>query len=319
MRRRIVLVGLLCGLALAAGCLGDGGDASQEKQAALDAIDDTTTYRFQTDVSTRATAEGSGPAGGATMTSERNVSGAVDRDARAMELEVTSTRSISGGQTPQQPTESRQRVLIADGTVYVGQLDRNGTLQWLRGERSGISETVWGSQEPLGQIRAVLAASPVTVAGEDTVGGSEATILELGINGTAYQRVVRDELNGSGLAGTSFGRTPAEVRDLSIRLWTADDGTPLRTDVAVEVAVTQQAPQGGAGAPGGGQTIVRRTNATTEFSAHGETIDVEVPSAALNATTIAEQQAARRRALQNRTDAENATGTDGATADGTAP
>lgn len=312
MRRRILLVGLLCSLALLAGCLGDSGEASEEKQATLDALDDVSTYQFQTDSSTTARAEGSGPAAGATLSSEQQISGVVDREARTMALDVTSTRSISGGPQSQPPSESRQRVLIADDTVYVGQYDQNDTLQWVRGERRGISDTVWNSQEPASQLRTVLAASSVSVAGEETVDGRDATVLDLDINATAYQQVVREQLNGSGLGGTSFGRAPTEVRDLDIQLVTAENGTPIRSDLTIEVAVTQQS-QGGQAGPSRSQTIVRQTNATTTYSAQGEAVDVTVPDAALNATTIAERQAERRQALQNRTDS-GATAPSGGTA-----
>lgn len=286
MHRGIAAALLLGAILLTAGCLGDAGGT------------DTDTYRFETATTAEVTLEGAAPGSpgaNATVISNQTATGAVDRADREMQVNLTSERTTQGLQGPRAAPgqQSRQRILLANDTVYVGRYTRDGSLDWLRGVEAGVYDQAWQSQDVLSQVEAVLSAANTTRTGQETVRGTEATVHDVEIGAQRYRRVL-GETNGSGIAGIGLGPKGSRVRDLAITVWTADD-RPVKASIDVEIASNRPTRTGGQ------QTIVRDAEGTTWFSGFGDPVDVTVPDAARDAMTIAEQRRMRQRQLRNRT------------------
>lgn len=321
---------LLLGLVLiVSGCLGGGGDApAVEKETIAGAIENVSTYSFQTNLSSDAEladAPEGAPGAGTSVTRTRNVTGAVDLETETLSLEAVSTTEFSGmgpQAPPSQPQEARQRVFISEGTIYVGDSAgndsaANGTAgevptRWVRETDQRAIDRYWETQEPMRALRTVLEAAEVGDTRTGSVDGRSATGVDLAINASQYRRTVVRDLGGNGLGSVSIGggpRSRTEVRNVSITVWTEDDGTPLRTDTSGTFAVTQISPRGN-------QTIVRRFDATTRYTGYGEPVTVSIPDEALNAPTVTELRQNTTRTA-NRTTAPSDDATDeGETTDG---
>lgn len=303
--RRSTYVGLVLVLVLVtSGCLGGdgGGEAGGEAVDAgfvADAFAEISTYGYEVNVTTESSLEGAqsgAPGASATVTSRQQIDASLDRESRTMTARTSISRSIEGAGRGQAPTggERQQRLLLDDGTVYIGQVAANGSTRWTRGSDARLVDSVWQSQDIAPKYATLLERFDVVETGSETVDGTATTIYQVQTNGSEYRDFVVGTLNGTGVSGVSLQGGQATVENLTIRLWVEDDGTPHRASVEMVALTPRRSRQGGT------QTVARQIQATNRFTDIGDSVEVTVPEQATSAPTVAERREASRQAQQNR-------------------
>jgi hypothetical protein len=276
-------------LVMVTGCVGDTDPPTSgavDADASADALSNLTSYQFETELVSDLRLEGapsSMPGANATVSVERNVTGAVDRTARAVSVRAVSTTNFGGTEAGPGATagpRAEQHLVVQGDTVYIGEA-RNGSVEWVRDDRNRLVRRVMTTQDQAAKLSAVLSAASLTDQGETTMRGITTRVATVDIDGPTYRGLVQRQMGGTGFGGLQLGRNGTSLRNMTMRVWIAENDTPMGMEMTAQVRTRQRSLRGTT-------TRVRDMTVTTWFSSLAAPVDVTVPDAALEAPTIAE-------------------------------
>lgn len=287
-RSRTAIALAVVALALLAGCmgfLGGGGSGSTPTVTPEPVNDSTTAEAVRSDalvamdevdtyvVEGRAVSEYTGDVGQSATT---NTTARVNRSARRINL------------TEVQSTDDRTYTVdtyLVDGTLY-GFSDFYSTQfgkDWIRATPPD-PQRAWDRRDTLSRQRAVLSAANVTLAGTQTVAGTETYVLDATLSGEAY-----DALVGSAV-GNLTGNV--SVRTASFRFWIANDtDLPVRSTATLDLLLTDPTPNA---------TV--ETTVTFRYEYGGE-VAVALPKGASNAKNVTAELYGQARLVPGRVSA----------------
>lgn len=233
----------LSALLVLSGCLGVFQSAPSDPGAeavvddAVAVSDHVDTFRFETRLRAETIGSGDGRARRASAT------GVVDRTDERLRLRTT-------------VEETNRTVYVIGNTTYTQCAEPWSG--WGKDVQEELDDD-WAGQDPLGGQLALLAESPVTWAGNESVGGVSAHVIEARPSGRTLRQ---------------FGDNPRALIDLSgprienatLTAWIAADSSRLlRTELTLTVA---------------GEEGEARGEVTTTFTGYGDAVSIALPESA---------------------------------------
>ena len=263
MRRRALALIALLGMVVLAGCSGgatttEAVDGSQAQSDTLAAMDGVESYHVTTNTTIVQSANNR------TQRQAIDSLGAFDRADQRMQ--INQTVSVSG-------MTQRASVYFLNGSIYEynpAYASQYGS-EWVTAE---VNDTFLDQQDTLARQRAFLANASVTMAGTETIDGTETRVLEADVDEEATSEAIMARL-GSG-SGVEY-----DVTNVDQRLWVdPETDRPARTTVSINATVTQA-----------GQTVDLTMDIELAFE-YNRTVTVSLPESADSAISLDNETAA---------------------------
>lgn len=217
------LVLLLVLAVLASGCLGNGGaqaddvrDSFVENNVSSYVHEGETSYAF-------------GSSGGPTRTTTIDVQAALDRGTRSLHATVDSLTEGAG-----ERIASNTTTYLVNGTVYSRTVRSGNTTGWVRFSDDADVTNTWDARDELGLYEDVLRNASVEHNGTETVRDETAHRLDVEL-GDRRSRLLQGKFRES---PGFFDQ--AETESFRTSVWITDDGTLLRAETHVTMALSGQ-------------------------------------------------------------------------------